>query len=405
QEMAVVHAEACMTAMSVTPPRVPDSQNAALLYRRAAELMKSDTGWEELVGHRGKPDTGQFNPTDEKMLAFLTGHADWLELVRRAGDLAGYDDDLQLNPPSNQTTRLPDVSSFIALGDCVQLSAKANAHAGRLVEATKDVAALFNMARLKTTEPLLYSGMAAMAVERRGFEAFQDVLDAGPVPPEALDGLRIDPQTAFQPAFHREVTMEECFGIVMFSEIPAKNATVDDMRKTTRRNIFTFCQNPLYRVFLWQGDLESYRNVIDPQRQLAGKPYYETADAWKRLGKDQGPARMGGMLAGLITPVFAFLATDAAQADAQHRLALLAIAACRYHNARGAWPETLAALVPSYLPAMPTDPFTGKPLLLARAPDGRPILYSIGRDMVDDGGKPFDRKTDKGDIRLVLPAK
>ncbi|MCY2926533.1 MAG: hypothetical protein NT031_14055 [Planctomycetota bacterium] len=403
QEMAVIHAEACMTAMSVTPPRVSDSQNAAPLYRRAGELMKADPGWQELVDQWLHPSAGGFNPTDEKMLAFLARHADSLDLLRQGADLPGYDDGLPFNLRRWQM-ELPPLEPF-QLREYLHLSAKVNAQAGRTVEAARDIGAIFGMARHKSTEPLEISVIFGMTLERDAFEAFQDLLDAGPVPLEALDALGLDPRTAFQPAMQRATVMEECFGIGMFSEIPAKNATVDDLRKTTRFTVFTFCENPLYRVFLWRGDLDAYRGVMDPVKQLAGRPYHESAEAWKRLRENPVHDRMGGMLARLIAPVTASFAPNVAQADAHHRLSLLAVAACRYHHARGAGPETLAALVPAYLPAVPADPFTGKPLLLAHAPDGRPILYSVGRDMTDDGGKPFDRQTEKGDIRLVLPAK
>jgi len=224
-----------------------------------------------------------------------------------------------------------------------------------------------------------------------------------------LDALGIDPRTAFQPALQKAITMEQCFGLVAFSR-PGRTAGtlaqgMTDNQPTLGKPL-AFCQSPLYRVFLWREDIAAYRNGMDRQRLLAGRPYHESADAWKRLGEGQGISRRGGgMLAGLLAYPVAQDAIEAAQADARHRLSLLAVAACRYHNARGAWPETLAALVPAYLPAVPADPFTGKPLLLARAPDGRPILYSVGRDMTDDGGKPFDRDTEKGDIRLVLSAK
>ena len=33
----------------------------------------------------------------------------------------------------------------------------------------------------------------------------------------------------------------------------------------------------------------------------------------------------------------------------------------RYRLANGAWPDSLAALVPKYLETVPTDPFDGKP--------------------------------------------
>jgi hypothetical protein len=57
--------------------------------------------------------------------------------------------------------------------------------------------------------------------------------------------------------------------------------------------------------------------------------------------------------------------------------------------------------------AIPTDPFSGKPLL-ANAATGAFVIYSVGPDCRDDGGSPIQGNvTSKstGDIiRTVQPA-
>ena len=58
----------------------------------------------------------------------------------------------------------------------------------------------------------------------------------------------------------------------------------------------------------------------------------------------------------------------------------------RRRNA-GAYPDTLAALTPALLPSVPTDRITGQPVQY-RLIDGRPVVYSVGADRDDDGGKP-----------------
>ncbi len=69
--------------------------------------------------------------------------------------------------------------------------------------------------------------------------------------------------------------------------------------------------------------------------------------------------------------------------------ALAMISAESYRRAHGAWPASLSELVPGYLPSVPLDPFDGKPLryVAPRAEGGLPLLYSVGVDAVDEGGK------------------
>ena len=60
----------------------------------------------------------------------------------------------------------------------------------------------------------------------------------------------------------------------------------------------------------------------------------------------------------------------------------------------------LEDLVPDVLPAVPLDPFTGQPLVYRPTADG-PLLYSLGYDRRDDGGRPLENG--RGNIRLDDP--
>jgi hypothetical protein len=68
------------------------------------------------------------------------------------------------------------------------------------------------------------------------------------------------------------------------------------------------------------------------------------------------------------------------------RSTLSALAIERFRAAHGALPSRLADLIPGDLSAIPTDPFSGHPLLYKRWPDGYSV-YSVGPDRQDDGGE------------------
>ncbi|MBL8991304.1 MAG: hypothetical protein JNJ48_06965 [Phycisphaerae bacterium] len=78
----------------------------------------------------------------------------------------------------------------------------------------------------------------------------------------------------------------------------------------------------------------------------------------------------------------------------ESRVALTQVViALELHRSRtGRYPDSLAALTPGLIPAVPADPFDGRPvryLAPGRGPawaGGRPVLYSIGNDRVDGGG-------------------
>jgi hypothetical protein len=59
-----------------------------------------------------------------------------------------------------------------------------------------------------------------------------------------------------------------------------------------------------------------------------------------------------------------------------------------HRRRHGAYPATLAELSPTLLPRVPADRITGKPIRYLLV-DGKPIVYSVGVDRDDDGGRPW----------------
>lgn len=77
----------------------------------------------------------------------------------------------------------------------------------------------------------------------------------------------------------------------------------------------------------------------------------------------------------------------AARAEAQRRIIVTAIALERYRGKHGAYPATLDSLAPEFLKAVPVDFMDGQPLRYQLTNDSHFVLYSVGLDCVDDGGK------------------
>ncbi len=75
----------------------------------------------------------------------------------------------------------------------------------------------------------------------------------------------------------------------------------------------------------------------------------------------------------------------AAEPEAQRRATHLLYALHIQHNRTGEWPATIGGIV-GVSRAIRTDPFSGKDFCY-RIQDGRPLLYSVGFNGKDDGGK------------------
>jgi hypothetical protein len=76
----------------------------------------------------------------------------------------------------------------------------------------------------------------------------------------------------------------------------------------------------------------------------------------------------------------------------------------RHRLAHGAYPETLTALVPQFLKAIPHDLFDGQPLRYQRRGENF-VLYSIGPDLEDNHGITKQYFADSPDWAWGMPAK
>lgn len=84
---------------------------------------------------------------------------------------------------------------------------------------------------------------------------------------------------------------------------------------------------------------------------------------------------------------------------------VIAAALKLYKAENGKYPENIEALVPKYLKALPYDDFSiDKKFTYLGRGNGNVILYSVGIDGKDNGGKDFDFDTGAGDF-VVLDTK
>jgi hypothetical protein len=91
-----------------------------------------------------------------------------------------------------------------------------------------------------------------------------------------------------------------------------------------------------------------------------------------------------------------------ARAEAGSSTLLMLLALRGFRVEKGRYPETLQELVPGWLQRVPADPFAaGAPLRYHRR-GSRFVLYSVGPDGVDDGGRPLHDPS-KSEPRSVWP--
>ena len=140
----------------------------------------------------------------------------------------------------------------------------------------------------------------------------------------------------------------------------------------------------------------AFAKLPDPDR-FASRTNWNAVDDRAKKGRY--------ILSGLLLPALGKAMHRDTEDRAKARIAQTVLAIERYRLAHtGQFPESLDGLVPAYLPAIPSDPFDGKPLRFKRRESGY-IVYSVGPDTVDDGGleRPVkDKENDPWDVTFIV---
>lgn len=117
----------------------------------------------------------------------------------------------------------------------------------------------------------------------------------------------------------------------------------------------------------------------DPER-IYPKRFVSPTPVFLALGRHR-------LLADLLLYSARYLCRQAAWAQTGISQARIACALERYRQVKGQFPATLDGLSSVGMPNPPLDLLTGQPMKYRLAPDGQFVLYSVGWNEQDDGGK------------------
>ena len=103
------------------------------------------------------------------------------------------------------------------------------------------------------------------------------------------------------------------------------------------------------------------------------------------VGTQNPLERLKYIVTSLLTPATGKAFDAVARIVARRDSLVSAVAAERHRLQAGAYPAKLEDLVPSFLSAVPTDPFSGQPLRIISSPE-QVVVYSVGPNGIDDQG-------------------
>jgi hypothetical protein len=362
-----------LDAWKTWPRRIAPENRARMLDAAAARVTLSDAYEKALyLPH------ASWGMAADQARGIADENRDAVQLAIRAARLQHSNWDVRyLAEPLN----IPNLMDLHNLSTVLAVAARSDTDAGRADEAVADVTAGFAEAGAMRAEPVTIMALNAMSVSRQQIEALKDILIRAEPSGPALAGLAaaIDENLVASPM------REAMLGELKHSRF---------IWPWIERGYFDGRQNPTAPSAWMRRTAWLFRPVIRfmAMRDLADKA--RAVEAASRPRSWRGgialpqPSRAPGEIRIGIPPA-SHLIDAGDQSTVSVGRAAIAVALRRFRLDHGTYPNELDELVPTYLKAVPLDPYTGRPADYARQGAGfelhaRPVPTGTVKSNVRD---------------------
>ncbi len=303
----------------------------------------------------------------------------------------GLNYDYASPPLTSIEQKLPYLAQDRSMARLLSFDARLAAKQGKWTDAISDCLDCFALSnKLQTRGPIIgtYVSIAIRSIGRPIFWLAVNHLNSNQCIAEVR---RVEQLEAEETPLSEQLMLEEAAGEAMVKEMcesPDAIATSSSSKSTWQQRLelnFLFTFRPK------RASYELYRKHMKQASEMTNQPY---AVAQKFVKIPHPPD-----LILLVEPDLSKALFWEARDQAFDRLLLTSMALRAYElDHAGKYPDSLGELVPNYLNAVPLDPFAngiGVPLVYRQKGSGY-LLYSVGPDGVDDGGRPLESKDSYG---------
>lgn len=415
-EGRAMRVEAAQLMQATLPPAPAPDDDAAPLFLRAFEALAADPAIRANDSPLSQPVTVAID--SPQVTELLERHAATLQLVRQAADRPGCRFQRDWTRPSISMV-LPEVQEMRHAARLLALAARREAADGDAAMALRDIVSIHRLGMHAAGEPILICGLVGQSTDALALQTLADVLPKlKPQDRPLLDEPAVRDFVGSPLSYRRHFLGEEAFGLATLGDLADAGHGMSSLSLLNALNGQParqwFLAEPislLYRCFLLPADIAGYRAHMERYQQflagnVTGRPYSEVT---KQLGEmaDESTLRRAGIVTSMLAPALANVLKSEIKGRALHRAAEVLVATTRARLASGEVPDSVEALVPANLPAVPRDPFTDGTPLLAKRTDGSWLVWSVGPDGEDDGGPPpagTDAPEGNDDVGLPMAA-
>ncbi len=397
-ELARARSRGDLLTIKQLTPQVPSGQaNAADLYLMAFDARHVPEGEDGRISNLGGTPTSGWSDDDTALIRRVVGmNARYYRMLTGASHIPGcaFPVDWSAGP----ATPFPHLAKLRDAARMLQMRATLMARDGQTDSALADCATMLRMAEHAKLEPTVIGQLVGYAIQSAATQASQQALSKGTPSPEVARALMdqiaaIDQAAPFQRALKGEVAV---FGLPVYAMLRSGSEHVSwsellGLHSTDQprwMNLVLYSYRSVGRPIANLDEITFLRSM-ERYAAASGLPWpksregVEATDQWLR-----GVPLYRGILARELSPSFARALESGQKEVAALDAAGIALVLTEYKAQHGAYPDSLAQLEQAGV-KIPADPFGGKPLRYRKGPDSI-VVYSVGPDMEDDGGRPFD---------------
>ena len=399
-------------------PEIPDEQNGALVYR---EIFKLDAllgeKYSRLYKYFPYQGIGKWEnvPKEEKKkVTDLIFHnpefAKLYQLLEKASQMECLfltEKDYQKDLNTIAKNLLPHLSELRSCARLLAAKAKIEAENGNIDKALHTTLTGLRTSKSLSNEPVLISQLVKIAMESIALRTMEEVINKGEANLNLYQTLLSEIANERKNTLSKDALKGEfvIFGLPgMFRNRKLAKETLADFEKKfaqmsekekeevkkhfgdsgvsgdTKKSMLKFMDE------YWNEEISVYIETMFKMIPLTGKSYWEGKGKIDELARNlqKMPVKKAVLTKQLLQALIRAY-TQEAKLDALLGAAEIGIANRIYRLKNGKFVDNLNQLTPEILSSLPLDPFTGKDYIYKKKDKGF-IVYSVGEDLVDDGG-------------------
>jgi len=395
--VSAVEPVARLTDLEAARAVVADQDNSAVPIRTAAQRIPGNWPSRELTEwfNRLSPQSCREAANQQRLQSELRGLDAALQDVRQLPDLphGRFPIVWSADFVSTPLDHLPQTRAVAAL---LELQATRRAQDGDINGSLRSLRGIIHVGRSLADEPTVLSQLARSTCQSAALRGLERALAQGVSDDADLRQLQqLLEDEASQPMLLVAARGARAGIHQLFTALENGDRTLEDLagspRPTGLDALEEMANSRLGRPRILQAHAYSlrYATRLIEIAHLPAEQWLAATDQLELDFADPPP------IASLLIKTLAALPRTCCRNQARLRCAMAGLAAERYRLKHGQWPDSLGELCPDFLATVPLDPYDGKPLRWRARRDGA-IIYSIGPDREDNGGK-LDR------VLLVTP--